>query len=354
MMLAAITRAGRGALARGGGTARVLRAMSASPTTSFLSGTNSVYIEEMHHAWQHDPASVHRSWDIYFRQIEAGVEPAAAMALPPDLAVGQPAVPRASAASAAPSSDSTRILHLVYAYQQEGHKVANLDPLAMGLDVGARTSRFRQVIQAEGLTGLDPMTYGFTEEDWERPLDLRGFGADHMEGVMKNADINNDGLTTLSELNNLLRDVYCGSVGYEYRHISDQARSDWVRARIEKKHDAMPKEEALKVLTRLARADKFERLLGTKFNTAKRFGIEGTDSMIPGLLAAVDKAAEDGVRDVVIGMPHRGRLNVLTNVVNKPMELIIKEFQGIFTDDQPRPPHIVAGHCHRLDKGRMF
>eukprot|EP00941_MAST-03F_sp_MAST-3F-sp1_P005873 g5873.t1 len=296
---------------RVGGTA----AFSAAPSQTFLSGNNSVYIESMHDAWARDPSSVHASWATYFQQIESGVAPSAAMALPPDLQVGQPAMPSATQVVPA-TSDSTRILHLISSYQNEGHKAAKLDPLGLS------------VVEPFSLPALDPATYGFVEEDWERPLDLSGFGVEGCVGLFANSDVNNDGQTTLRELVDFLQKTYCGTVGFEYSHIAIKEKVQWLQERIEVVPEPADAESSMKILDRLARSDKFERFLALKFNTMKRFGVEGCDTLTVGLKAMVDQAVDDGVEDVIIGMPHRGRLNVLVNVVNKPMEVVVSEFQG--------------------------
>lgn len=286
-----------------------------SAEESFLSGTNSVYIEQMHAQWSVNPASVHSSWDSYFRNIENGVPPANAFTLPPDLQVGQ-----TKAKFVGESGDGTRCLHMIYAFQEQGHKIADLDPLKLAVP--------------ESIEELEPAFYGFSEADWERPLNLVGFGLENVEGVMQNSDVNKDGATTLRELYEFMRRTYCGKVGYEYSHIAENEKKNFIRKQIEVTPPIPTKEQTLKTFERLARADKFERFLGTKFNTAKRFGLEGCDSMIPGIMELVDTCVHKGsVQDVVIGMPHRGRLNVLANIVSKPMEVIFQEFQQIRTED---------------------
>eukprot|EP00939_MAST-03C_sp_MAST-3C-sp1_P003169 g3169.t1 len=271
----------------------------------------------MYGIWKADPNSVHASWNSYFSNVEAGIPTANAFSFPPDLQVGQT---KAAPVSNAASSDAIRLVHMIYAFQEYGHKLADIDPL------GLRTSEY--------VEELDPAFYGFTEADYERPLRLDGFGQKNVAGVMETADLNKDGSTTLRELLDFLRMTYCGKVGFEYAHLSNIEKKNFIRGRVEVIPTEPSKERTLKTLERLAKADKFERLLATKFNTAKRFGLEGCDSMIPGIMEVVDTCVQNGeVGEVVIGMPHRGRLNVLANVVNKPMEVIFQEFQGIHVDD---------------------
>ena len=283
----------------------------------FLTSTNSVYMEQMHEQWQRDPSSVHASWSSYFSNLESGMPASSSFSNPPSIQVGQT---KSSFVGATQSNDGTKCLHMIYAFQENGHKIADLDPLSLS--------------NIESIDILDPKFYGFSDSDYDRPLDLAGFGIENVEGVMKNSDLNHDGSTTLGELHSFLMMTYCGKVGYEYAHVPENDRKNFIRSKIEVVHDIPSKETTLNTLERLARADKFERFLGTKFNTAKRFGLEGCDSMIPGLIELVDTCVHHGdVNDVVIGMPHRGRLNVLANVVQKPMEIIFQEFQGIRSED---------------------
>jgi 2-oxoglutarate dehydrogenase E1 component len=128
-----------------------------------------------------------------------------------------------------------------------------------------------------------------------------------------------------SEYIEKLREVYLGKIGYEYMHIADREACNWLRDRIWHEKP-MSKEKKMSTLDRLAWADMFERFLAVKWAGAKRFGLEGCETLVPGMKALIDEAAEYGVRDVVIGMPHRGRLNVLSNVVRKPTSHIFHEF----------------------------
>ena len=121
-------------------------------------------------------------------------------------------------------------------------------------------------------------------------------------------------------------------MGIEAEHITDLSKQNWLRSRIEVPKQPLTVEDRKHHLERLAFAEKFEGILATKFNTAKRFGLEGCESMIPGMKIMVDSATRCGVADVIIGRPHRGRLNVLCNVVRKPIEVIFREFMGTFDD----------------------
>jgi 2-oxoglutarate dehydrogenase E1 component len=211
------------------------------------------------------------------------------------------------------TNDTARVLHIISAYQRRGHEIANLDPL------GIQTP--------QNPPDLDPSHYGFTDADWERPLQL-GLDLTNVAGLMGNADVNNDGHTTLTELMDFLKQTYCSSIGVEYTHITNTKKLNWLRSRIEVHPKPLEKAEKIKILTWLGDSELFEGMLATKFNAAKRFGLEGCESMIPGLKAMTERSSNLGVRDVIVGMAHRGRLNVLTNVMGKPREVIFAEFKG--------------------------
>jgi 2-oxoglutarate dehydrogenase E1 component len=134
---------------------------------------------------------------------------------------------------------------------------------------------------------------------------------------------------TLREILERLRETYCGSIGFEYMHIPDSDKCNWLRARIETaERQEYSQEEKLRILDRLTWSEMFESFLANKYTAAKRFGLEGCEVLIPGMKALIDRGAELGVESVVIGMPHRGRLNVLANVMRKPMEQVFSEFAG--------------------------
>ena len=222
------------------------------------------------------------------------------------------AAPVALSASNAPSSqsiqESMRLLLLVRAYQVNGHFMASLDPL--GLEV--------RKVPIE----LDPALYGFSEADLDRQFFL---GTWQMKGFLSE----DNPVQTLRQILNRLRDTYCGNIGYEYMHISDRDQCNWLREKIEQQERAQYSKSRKKVLLdRLAWADMFENFLSNKYTAAKRFGLEGCETMIPGFKESIDKAAELGVESITIGMPHRGRLNVLANVVRKPMQSIFNEFKA--------------------------
>jgi 2-oxoglutarate dehydrogenase E1 component len=256
---------------------------------SFLDGTSSVYLEELQRAWEADPSSVDESWDNFFRNF-----------------VGQ--------ASASPGisgqtiQESMRLLLLVRAYQVNGHMKAKLDPL--GLEERPMPE------------DLDLSLYGFSKADLDREFFI---GVWQMAGILSE----NRPVQTLREILKRLEQAYCGPIGYEYMHIPDRDKCNWLREKIEapKPVDYNQERRAV-ILDRLIWSTQFENFLATKWTTAKRFGLEGGETLIPGMKEMFDRSADMGVENIVIGMSHRGRLNVLGNVVRKPLSQIFSEFSG--------------------------
>uniref|UniRef100_A0A7S2S9S3 2-oxoglutarate dehydrogenase, mitochondrial n=1 Tax=Rhizochromulina marina TaxID=1034831 RepID=A0A7S2S9S3_9STRA len=284
-------------------------------STSIFNGGSAVYVDSMFDAWKRDPSSVHQSWNSFFQAVDAGMSAESAFTAPEELS-GVP-VPPPHTFGLREASDTAKTIHLIQAYQRRGHEMAILDPLGLQ--------------KPEPISDLDPTTYGFNiQGDWERGLELEGSMVNTVKGLMGNADINDDGQTTLHELVDFLQQTYCGSIGVEVDHLQDLEKLNWLRSRIEVPPSQYSKDEKRLILERLAFSEKFETILGTRFQTAKRFGLEGLESVIPGLKTLVDNVTSKGVDEVVIGMPHRGRLNVLANVVRKPMEIIFKEFKGVY------------------------
>jgi 2-oxoglutarate dehydrogenase E1 component len=170
---------------------------------------------------------------------------------------------------------------------------------------------------------LKPEKYGFTEQDLDREVFA---GSDNLISGFLSSDKK---VTTIREVLKRLKETYCGTIGVEYMHIQERDQCDWIRERFETPRKySFPAEDRMRILDRLAWADQFERFLNTKYKQSKRFGLDGCESLIPGLKALVDTASDLGVNSIVIGMPHRGRLNVLANVVRKPLKVIFNEFNG--------------------------
>ncbi len=196
--------------------------------------------------------------------------------------------------------------------------MANLDPLGLA---GSHLSSLEE---------LDARAYGFTEADMGRTFEMTGI--EGISGFLGSGAATSSKMT-LKELLARLQSTYTSTVGWEYMHMNSRDKCNWIRERVELAAvPVFPKAKRMQVFDRLAYSDKFERYLANKFNTAKRFGLEGCEALIPGLKAMVDRATEMGVTSIVFGMPHRGRLNVLVNVIRKPMEVLLKEFQGTHVD----------------------
>ena len=208
-------------------------------------------------------------------------------------------------------SDHMKIQLLVRAHQVRGHHLSNLDPLNIA-----------KPLDAFPAPELDIGYYGFTEKDLDREFFLGS-------GILARFSSQDKMTMTLREIQTCLKEVYCGTIGFEYTHIPDRERCEWIRSRIEVPEKyKFTKEQKLSILDRLTWSDSFERFLHGKYPGEKRFGLEGCESLIPGMKSMIDRAVEHGVEHVTIGMPHRGRLNVLSNVVRKPNESLFCEFNG--------------------------
>ena len=194
---------------------------------------------------------------------------------------------------------ATRVMELIHAYRVRGHLMADTDPL----EFKVRTH-----------PDLDVVNHGLTLWDLDREFPVGGFAG---QRVMK-----------LRDVLGVLRDSYCRNVGIEYMHIQDPEQRRWIQSRVEKKAQQPDRALQMHVLKRLNAAEAFESFLQTKFVGQKRFSLEGGESVIPMLDAALTGAAEHGLDEVVIGMAHRGRLNVLANIVGKSYGQIFREFEG--------------------------
>jgi 2-oxoglutarate dehydrogenase E1 component len=198
--------------------------------------------------------------------------------------------------------DSIRALMLIRAYRVRGHLEAYLDPLGLA-------PKFTH-------PELDPLTYGFGEADRNRPIFINGvLGFE---------------TATLTEIIHAVRTTYCSQVGVEFMHIQDPAQKAWIQERIENSGNRtkFSPDEKLALLQQLIDAESFERFLDKKYTGTKRFGLDGAESTVPALEEILRRGSELGLEEVVIGMPHRGRLNVLAHVMGKPFAAIFSEFQG--------------------------
>jgi 2-oxoglutarate dehydrogenase E1 component len=224
--------------------------------------------------------------------LESGIQPEKAFSAPPSIVSGMSS-PASKAASAPMVSDSLGLSYLIRAYQDRGHEVANLDPLGI--------HSFRRDFPAE----LDYKYHGFTDADLDRKLNLYGTSSGGNVGFL---DILGSRPTiTLRQVVANLQKTYCGSLGVEYTHMQSREKCNWIRSQVETpKWMSFSNQKKLHIYERLCFADHFEKFLANKFNTAKRFGLEGGESSIPGLKYLVDRGSELGVQSFTLGMPHRG------------------------------------------------
>ncbi|MGH0033136.1 MAG: 2-oxoglutarate dehydrogenase E1 component [Myxococcota bacterium] len=270
------------------------------PTLSGF-GVNAGLVEEIRQRYEVDPSSVHESWTGLF---EPHAEPAArAPAAPP----GEPLAPRSEMATQL-ADKHARVLRLIHSYRARGHRIAETDPL------GGSTSYFPE---------LDPAHYGFGDDDLDRP---------YIAG-----DLPGGPVQTLGQILARLRATYCRAVGVEYTHMQDPGHKAWLRGLLEETQNGTEFDttEKLRILEKLSAAELFERFLHTKFLGQKRFSLEGAEGLIPLLDTIVEDAPAHGIREAVIGMAHRGRLNVLSNILGKSLESIFSEFEDNPMIDSP-------------------
>ncbi|KAH7925936.1 2-oxoglutarate dehydrogenase, E1 component [Leucogyrophana mollusca] len=299
---------------------RALATPSTPPSASdpFANGSNAYYAEEMYKHWRQDPQSVHASWDAYFSSLDHGIHSSKASQSPPSF-IARPAdgAPALHASGGTQLDDHLKVQLLVRAYQVRGHHVAELDPLGI-LDVD-----LADVHPPE----LELSRYGFSERDLDKQIALG-------PGILPHFATEDRKSMSLREIITLLKRMYCGAVGIQYVHIPSTEQCDWIRERVE-----IPKpwnytlEEKRMILDRLIWSESFEKFIASKYPNDRRFGLEGCEALIPGMKALIDRSVDHGVKHVTIGMPHRGRLNVLANVIRKPIEAILNEFSGLVAED---------------------
>ena len=306
--------------------------------SSFMQGHNAEYLEQLYARYAGDPNAVDASWAAFFAQmgddeitakrdaegpswaradwppephddltaaitgeypIEAEIKDAGkkitAKAAEKGVEVGEDAIKRAVL-------DSVRALMLIRAYRIRGHLIADLDPLGLR-DKGNRPE-------------LDPKSYGFTDADMDRPIFL-----DNVLGLQ---------IASIREILQIVRRTYCGTFALQYMHISDPEQAGWLKERIEGlgKEIQFTREGRKAILNKLVEAEGIEKYLHVKYMGTKRFGLDGGESLIPAMEQIIKRGGSLGVEEIIIGMPHRGRLSVLANVMGKPYRAIFNEFQG--------------------------
>src|SRR6476469_6499420 len=311
-------------------------ANAAFARTSFLYGGNADYIENLYARYEADPAALDGEWQAFFESLKDDRADVAASARGPswqrpqwpqptrselvsaldgdwqalERSLGDKVKARAQAAGVEFSvaevqqttRDSIHALMLIRAYRARGHFYAHLDPL--GLEPHHNEE------------DLDPRSYGFTDADMDRPIFL-----DKVLGLE---------IGTLREILTILRRTYCQTLGVEFMHISNPAQKGWIQERIEgpDKEITFTPEGKRAILNKLIEAEGFEKFCDLKFTGTKRFGLDGGESMIPALEQIIKRGGALGVKDICIGMAHRGRLNVLAQVLGKPHRAIFHEFKG--------------------------
>lgn len=292
-----------------------------------IEGASPAFVESMYENYSIDRSSVDESWQQYFDALEAGATSAAHSRpswarsdWPPrpedDLFTGLDASDmvierqRKGAEGGnltqedvrAATLDSIRALMMVRTYRVRGHLIADLDPL--GLE------------DRPPHPELEPATYGFGPEDMDRPIFM-----DHVLGL---------NTSTIREILAILKRTYCGNFGVEFMHINDPDEKSWIQHRIEgrDKEIHFTDRGKIAILKKLTEAEQFEKFLGKKYTGTKRFGLDGGESLVPALEGVMKTGGQHGVKEIILGMPHRGRLNVLANVMAKPYSAIFHEFHG--------------------------
>ncbi|KZK88997.1 2-oxoglutarate dehydrogenase E1 component [Pseudovibrio sp. W64] len=303
--------------------------------TSFLYGANAPYIEELYAQYQENPNSLDPEWKEFFSSLQDNPEDVIKEARGatwqrsdwPVPANGElvsaldgdwPAEKEVSKKIKSTAKkngveltedqvlqatrDSVRAIMMIRAYRMRGHLHADLDPLRLAVPGDHEE--------------LHPATYGFSEADWDRKIFL-----DNVLGME---------FATIREMLEILKRTYCSTLGVEFMHISDPAAKAWIQERIEgpDKHVAFTPEGKKAILNKLVEAEGFEKFLDVKYTGTKRFGLDGGEALIPALEQIIKRGGALGVKDIVLGMAHRGRLNVLSQVMGKPHRAIFHEFKG--------------------------
>ena len=293
--------------------------------TSFLSKSNSAFIEQMYLKFINRDSDLPESWKKYFLEVGEEFEVVAKEINGPswnpikkkvnldiiqeNFYKDQNNLPKGNIKSTTNKKEfseenrrSIRAVSLIRSYRQRGHLIANLDPL--------------ELRKIEYLDELHPENYGFDKEDYDKKI--------YLDGIV------NKNYSTIKEILSFLRKTYCGKIGYEYMHISNPTERKWFRDRVEKDENALQftKNGKEAILNKIIQAEGFEKFLHTKYVGTKRFGLDGAESLIPALEQVIKIGGQNNVKEVKIGMSHRGRLNVLANVLQKSYKRIFNEFAG--------------------------
>ena len=291
--------------------------------TSFLHGTNSPFIEELYLKYLNNSSEIPLSWKEFFDGLNEDQDLVKKQILGPSWSPAKNNNFNISFSEKnfdtnknldtdntlfsqqdyeKEKEESVKAIALIRAYRIRGHLIANLDPLGM--------------MERKYLHELHPADHGFNKEDYNKKIYLQSY-MDRRYG-------------TVNEIISFLKKTYCSTIGVEYMHISDPTEKKWFRERMEKKENQLKFTSKGKkaILNKLIQAEGFEKFLAVKFVGTKRFGLDGAESLIPALEQIIKKGGQLGVKEVKIGMPHRGRLNVLANLLQKSYKRIFNEFAG--------------------------
>jgi 2-oxoglutarate dehydrogenase E1 component len=296
--------------------------------TSFLAKSNSAFIEQMYLKFVNKDSDLPESWLNYFEEIGDELNIIAKEINGPSwshskkkididelekkidqeekyLSKDMPWEMINEKKSLKSNGDSIKAVAMIRSYRQRGHLIAKLDPLGL--------------LESDYLDELHPESYGFKKEDYKKKI--------YLDGVI------NKEYSNIKEILGFLKKTYCGAIGYEYMHISNPTERKWFRDRIEKSEDNMKftKNGKEAILNKLIQAEGFEKFLHKKYVGTKRFGLDGGESLIPALEQIIKIGGQSKIKEVKIGMSHRGRLNVLANVLQKSYKKIFNEFAGEFS-----------------------
>ena len=276
---------------------------------TILNGLNSTYIADLYEKWLENPKNVDANWNDWFSDMQntgsSNDIPSWAKGKAFEEKLENLKHKNSSLSSEEmrkASIDSLRAVMMIRAYRARGHLEAKTDPLNLE--------------KKEEHPELNPEFYGFTKNDYDRPIFI-----DNVLGIET---------ASLRQILSTLKDTYCGSIGVEYLHIQDPEQKSWIQQRIENIRNQTDFTDKGKeaIYERLVDAESFERFLNKKYTGTKRFGLDGSESVIPAIEQIAKRGSQLGLEEIVIGMAHRGRLNVLNNILQKPFRAIISEFMG--------------------------
>ncbi|XP_026751046.1 2-oxoglutarate dehydrogenase complex component E1 isoform X5 [Galleria mellonella] len=310
-------------------TVNASRWKSSTAAEPFLNGSSSAYVETMYNSWLSDPNSVHASWDAFFRNATNGAQPGAAYTSPPNLAPynknevpltalvptsgGMSSISAGSPINEKIIDDHLAVQAIIRSYQIRGHHVAKLDPLQIS-----------NVVSGKNLREMIHNSYRFDEADMDRVFKLP---STTFIGEKEKA-------LPLREILSRLEQAYCNNIGIEFMFINSLEQCNWIRQRMEPPNvTKMSPDQKRLILARLTRSTGFENFLAKKWSSEKRFGLEGCEILIPAMKQVIDVSTRLGVESIIMGMPHRGRLNVLANVCRKPLHQLFTQFAGLEAED---------------------